>query len=503
MYYAIMFSMGLFAGSFCVYLLFMEKQRKLTQQKLAQDAQVHKITAKQIQIKEFLDEVELHKENKLQEIQAAKLQIEQYKEKSLREIEEAKTQFEREKAKKLQEVWDAYGIQKEKNLKDILEAKEQLAQDKEKNLREIQTACEKLDEKTTRLDELQKQFEARLISYDELVNENAILKQDLQGIDVNLRKLQLDRQRQKKKQELLDQQIKDLGTRYLNENVKWIGSAISANNYSACKQRMQDVIKRCREIGFEITEEKETSLLADLKQEFEKAVRAAIEREEQARIKSQIREEEKLKKEVERELKQLDRERAAIQAALEKALAEAKDQHSEEVERLRARLAEAEEKSKRAISQAQLTKSGHVYVISNIGAFGENVFKIGMTRRLEPEDRVDELSSASVPFPYDVHMMISSNDAPKLENEMHRAFHRLRVNKANPRKEFFRVGIEDIRNVVEKSIGGEALGKIQYVADPEALEYRQSLTMTDEDMEFIETVYEEAEENGESVVSGE
>ena len=171
---------------------------------------------------------------------------------------------------------------------------------------------------------------------------------------------------------------------------------------------------------------------------------------------------------------------------MDKALAEARDEHSVEVERLKARLAEAEEKSQRAISQAQMTKSGNVYVISNIGSFGEGVFKIGMTRRLEPMDRVRELGDASVPFPFDVHMMISCDDAPALENALHQAFHKTRLNKIKPRKEFYRTDIDAVRRIVE-----ENHGEVQYVADPEALEYRQSLTMSDDDEEFIEAVYEQ------------
>src|SRR5262249_14343424 len=156
---------------------------------------------------------------------------------------------------------------------------------------------------------------------------------------------------------------------------------------------------------------------------------------------AQIREEQLRQKEIDRELKQLEREREAIKVALEKALAEAAGQHSAEVEQLRARLKEAEERAQRAVSQAQLTRAGHVYVISNIGSFGDGVFKIGMTRRLEPLERVYELGSASVPLPFDVHMMISCDDAPSLENALHRAFFRSRINKSNPRKEFFKTDI--------------------------------------------------------------
>ncbi len=335
------------------------------------------------------------------------------------------------------------------------------------------------------------ELDERVITYKELQGENTILKHDLQNIDVNLRKVQFDRDLQQESQEALDQRSKDLGSRYLKENVKWIGSSLTANNFVNCRQRLQKVIERCRGIGFDVSTQDEDTLLANLKEEFEKAVRAAFEREEQARIRSQIIGELKLEKEIERELKQLERERAAIQAALKKAIAEAKDEHSAEVERLKARLSEAEEKSRRAKSRAQMTKSGHVYVISNIGSFGEDVFKIGMTRRLEPMDRVKELGDASVPFRFDVHMMISSDDAPALENTLHRELHKLRLNKVNPRKEFFRTDVEAIRQLVEAH-----LGQVDYIADPEALEYRQSISMSDEEEEYIEHVYDQIDQVG-------
>lgn len=338
----------------------------------------------------------------------------------------------------------------------------------------------------------QEEFNRRAISYKELQDENLILKRDLQNIDVNLWKLELDGRVRREAQDVLDAKSSALAAQYLKDNIKWIATSLTPNNFVACKQRLVDAILRCRDVGYEIPVDNEKQYVEDLKTNFEKIVRAAFEREEQARIKAQIREEQQLEREVERELKQLERERAAITAALEKALAEAKDQHSDEVDRLKARLAEAEAKSQRAMSQAQMTKSGHVYVISNIGSFGRDVFKVGMTRRLEPADRVRELSSASVPFPFDVHMMISCDDAPKLENALHRALHKSRLNRVNPRKEFFKSDIEEVRRIVEANHG-----EVQYVADAEALEFNQSLSASEEDSEYIDQVFASIAGDGE------
>lgn len=272
-----------------------------------------------------------------------------------------------------------------------------------------------------------------VVPYRELQDENAIVKRDLHNLEVHVRKLKLDQELQRKTQETLDVKVNDLGSRYLKENVKWLSSSLNAHNFANCKQRLQDVIDRCRGIGFDVPAPYESLLHTELRAEYQKVVRAAFEREEQARIKAQIREEQMRQREIDRELAQLEREREAIKAALEKALADARGQHSEEVERLKARLTEAEEQSKRAVSQAQLTKAGHVYVISNVGSFGEGVFKVGSTRRLDPHDRVRELGSASVPFPFDVHMMISCEDAPTLEYALHRKLFKVRINKANPK----------------------------------------------------------------------
>jgi len=118
---------------------------------------------------------------------------------------------------------------------------------------------------------------------------------------------------------------------------------------------------------------------------------------------------------------------------------------------------------------AQQTKSGHVYVISNIGSFGDNVYKIGMTRRLEPLDRVKELGDASVPFIFDVHAMIYSDDAPALENSLHKLFDSQRVNLVNSRKEFFKVTLEEIELQAKKTSSS-----VEFIKTAEAKDYNES-----------------------------
>lgn len=201
---------------------------------------------------------------------------------------------------------------------------------------------------------------------------------------------------------------------------------------------------------------------------------------EQREIKQQIREEEKARREMEKAIKEAEKEEKLIQAALNKArqeLASASEEQrlkfEQQLEDLEGKLADAEARGERALSMAQQTRRGHVYVISNIGSFGENVFKIGMTRRLEPMDRVKELGDASVPFSFDVHAMLYSEDAPSLEKELHKRFEYDSVNKVNFRKEFFRTTLAEIKQAVQQ----QNLTEVHWTMKAEAAEYRESLAI--------------------------
>ena len=172
------------------------------------------------------------------------------------------------------------------------------------------------------------------------------------------------------------------------------------------------------------------------------------EREEQRRVREQMKEEQKVAKEIEETCRKAEIEESMKAAALETARRELAAKEGQQTEKLAALVAklenelqEAIDRKAKAIARAQLTRSGHVYVLSNVGTFGEGVYKIGLTRRLEPLERVEELSGAAVPFPFDVHALIYSEDAPKLENALHRHFTSRRVNLVNLRREFFRVSL--------------------------------------------------------------
>ena len=180
-------------------------------------------------------------------------------------------------------------------------------------------------------------------------------------------------------------------------------------------------------------------------------------RQEQLAIREQMRQEAEERKALEAERKKVEQEESKYHSEIEKLklqLAEAKD---DELEKLNARILALQSQladvivKKEEISTLANGKAGNVYVISNLGSFGENVFKIGMTRRLNPQDRVDELGNASVPFRFDVHSFIFSNDAVGLENKLHTLLDDRRVNKVNMRKEFFNISLDELEQIVTET----------------------------------------------------
>ena len=269
-----------------------------------------------------------------------------------------------------------------------------------------------------------------------------------------------------------------------NGKVDTILTTVKQDNYGTLKQKITDAFVLVNNLGQAfrnavITDEYLKSRLEELKWAVIVTELRNIEREEQRVIKERIREEEKAKREFEKALRDAEKEEELIKKTLAKAKADlesASESQKAEFEKklndLEEKLRIAEEKGQRALSMAQQTQSGHVYVISNLGSFGENVYKIGMTRRLEPMDRVKELGDASVPFPFDVHAMIYSKNAPALEKQLHNKFVTQKLNKVNTRKEFFDVTIKSIREYIE----AEGLNTTWTMAST-AAEYRESLAI--------------------------
>ena len=215
----------------------------------------------------------------------------------------------------------------------------------------------------------------------------------------------------------------------------------------------------------------------ELQLAYEYAQKKQEEKEEQKRIREQMREEARLQKEIEEARKDIEKEQKHYTNALIKVNKQLSDCDETEKEVLLEKKAEIENHLSdldiaiKDIDYREANKkAGYVYIISNIGSFGENVYKIGMTRRLDPMERVDELGDASVPFKFDVHAMIFSDDAPSLETALHHAFENRKVNMINGRREFFNVTLEEIEQVVKENYDKT----VEFVKIPQAEQYRES-----------------------------
>ena len=256
------------------------------------------------------------------------------------------------------------------------------------------------------------------------------------------------------------------------------------SNLDASEKRItvsRDAISKLGTImGISITPAYYRLKIEELYLAFEYQQKKQQEKEEQKEARARLREEAKLAKEIEEERKKLEKEQRHYQNALRKIEAQltgASEAEKADIEQKREELMRQLEKIDQAFKDVDYRESnqraGYVYIISNVCAFGENVYKIGMTRRLDPMDRVDELGDASVPFNFDVHAMIFSDDAPKLEAALHKAFADRKLNFINQRREFFRVTLDEIKDVVRANFDKT----VEFVDFPPAEQYRQSLAI--------------------------
>lgn len=272
-----------------------------------------------------------------------------------------------------------------------------------------------------------------------------------------------------------------------NAEVDNIISNTTARNFASSAKKIEKWFDRVNKGGKDSYIELSRDLLALRLEEqrhfFEFKYKKEMELEEQRYMRETLREEAKVKKEIEKFITDREKEEVTYQKSLNAALSKIKTANQEEIEKLNTHIEElklklerATNEKDRALSMAQLTRSGYVYVISNKGSFGENVYKIGMTRRLEPLDRVRELSGASVPFHFDVHALIPSNDAPSLENRLHTKFASKRVNKVNQRREFFKLTIKEIEEALTEFVDTD----FNIVSDITSDQYEESMLLEEE-----------------------
>lgn len=205
------------------------------------------------------------------------------------------------------------------------------------------------------------------------------------------------------------------------------------------------------------------------------------EKEQQKAIKEQMIEEEKIRREIERKKQKIEKDETQFNNEITKLISYMQKTQSDiekqlyvdKIKELESKLSELEKEKENVLEREANALAGFVYVISNIGSFGDDIYKIGMTRRLEPMDRIKELSSASVPFEFDVHAMIFSDNAPELENTLHQHFEKQSVNRVNLRKEFFHVSLDEIETFVKNNFNNT----VEFIKIPAASEYRQTLAI--------------------------
>ena len=272
--------------------------------------------------------------------------------------------------------------------------------------------------------------------------------------------------------------------RAFNSECDEIINKVKYNNFDSSVKKMERSFNAIAKLGvtmaISITSDYYDLKIQELQLALEYQIQKQREKEEKAELRAQQREEARLQKELKEQRKNIDKERKHYEQALSninKQLSSSSDEDTEDLnkkkEEIIQSLSDIDTKIKNIDYREANQKAGYVYVISNIGSFGEGIYKIGMTRRLNPQERVDELGDASVPFKFDIHAMIFSEDAPALEAKLHKAFEDRKLNLVNQRREFFKVSLDEIKDVVKNNFDKT----VEFVEVPDADQYRISLKM--------------------------
>lgn len=270
--------------------------------------------------------------------------------------------------------------------------------------------------------------------------------------------------------------------RAFNSECDELVSKVKYTNFDASLDKIYKSSEAISKLGaimnISITQNYLNSKVKELRLAFEYQTKKQQEKEELKAARAEQREQAKIQKELEEQRRKIEKEQTHYQTAYEKVQMQLKlnpdnpDLLSKKAE-LEGQLFDIDKALKDVDYRQANMRAGYVYIISNIGAFGENIYKIGMTRRLEPQERIDELGDASVPFNFDVHAMIFSDDAPALETALHKAFENRKLNMVNQRREFFNVTLEEIKEVVKKNFDKT----VEFIDVPDAEQYRISMRM--------------------------
>lgn len=278
------------------------------------------------------------------------------------------------------------------------------------------------------------------------------------------------------------QDMQKLLLRAFNVECDNIVDTVKVSNVERAKERIittsQQISKLGSMMSISISQQYINLKMQELLLALDYQQKKQEEKERLRELREQEREEKRVQKEIEEARKKLQKEKTHYQNALDALMKQIQTNGEtpellEKKNNLEAELEDAAKAIANVDYREANRKAGYVYIISNIGAFGQDVYKIGMTRRLEPMERIEELGDASVPFDFDVHALIFTEDAPALENALHTAFEANKVNKINKRREFFHVSLDEIKTVVRQNFDKT----VEWVDVPEAEQYRQSLLM--------------------------
>lgn len=325
------------------------------------------------------------------------------------------------------------------------------------------------------------------ITSNEIKNELSIVQLNEKEIIKNNKAVSIT---SSEKKTIANKQAKQL-LRAFNAEADYYTSNVTMKNVDTFRNKLAKSFENLNKLfeidGVELTQAYLKSKLKQLDIIFKYQKQIEIEKELLKAQKEEIREQQKAEKEIQDAKRKIEKEEQQFNNEMSKLLKYLNGANNDVEQRIYAdKIKELEEKIKLlekdkedVLHRESNTRAGYVYIISNIGSFGENVYKIGMTRRLEPMDRISELSSASVPFPFDVHALIFSDDAPSLENTLHNYFRKQEVNKVNNRKEFFKVNLDEIKQVVHK----EHNNTVRFTDLAVAEQYYESLKLENQEIE--------------------
>ncbi|WEV57868.1 DUF4041 domain-containing protein [Ligilactobacillus acidipiscis] len=426
--------------------------------------------------------------------------------------------------KKISELEDVNTelLQKNKLISDTKQATvvelEDMIKEKEKTLKELdkryidkleQLKIDKLKDKRNSLKDDIRKLQGEIVTYQDIINvesfglyqprynfdnsaiykdklaelrqhQKDLIKNDKAGIIVNAMTLDGSARKGKTMQK---RNIKQL-VRSFNTECEAAINKVTYSNFDRTEKRIDRSFKQLNNLnksnGIILADAYLDAKKEELALVFEYSQKKQEEKDILREQREQEREEKKVQKEIEQQRKQVLKDTQHFENAkteLEEKIADAAD---EEKEVLLLKLKELEDKLKQLqAKESDLdyreghATAGYVYIISNIGSFGQDVYKIGVTRRLEPMDRINELASASVPFKFDVHAMIFSENAYGLESELHERFKDQRVNKMNNRKEYYNITMDDIKQALEKYSDLT----FDFDEEAEAYEYREGLRL--------------------------